>query len=473
MRTSLVQGISYPWQVLFTVSMGTAMTTLDASIITIAFPELIRAFQADLPAVMWVTLAYVLVSSSLMLLFGKLSDFVGRKRIYTAGFGIFTLAMAACSLAQCLEQLILFRVLQGVGAAMVIGCSTAIVTAAFPGNKMGKGLGLLGVAVSAGFITGPVAGGFLLEYFDWRAIFYTRVPLSLLALVLSVVLLRKDTVQTGKINLDLWGAMASFAGLFCFLLGMGKIKMYGLKSPEVLLLAGTGMVLLCLLPLIERRAQNPIIDFALFQRKDFTCAMAGSFVFFLTMPVYLVILPFYFIEGIRLSAADSGLLLSVIPLTTMLASPVGGALTDRFGPRWPATLGAGAVVAALFGLSRFNLQTELGTIIGVLALLGLASGIFQPPNNSAIMSAVPLPCHGAASAMLATNRQVAMSIGLALTGVVFSTRQMAYRDFFLQAGFDASQAFRQSIPQALEELMLVSFFLALTMLLFSVKPPDK
>ena len=124
--------LPYPWKALITVSLGAAMTTLDAGIITIAFPELTRVFHSNLTTVMWVTVAYILVSSSLMLLFGKLSDSAGRKRIYTAGFGIFTLAMFACSLAQSVEQLIFFRVIQGVGAAMAIGCSTAIVTEAFP-----------------------------------------------------------------------------------------------------------------------------------------------------------------------------------------------------------------------------------------------------------------------------------------------------------------------------------------------------
>jgi EmrB/QacA subfamily drug resistance transporter len=465
--------LPYQWKALLTVALGAAMTTLDASIITIAFPELTRTFHTDLTTVMWVTVAYILVSSSLMLLFGKLSDAVGRKRVYTAGFGIFTAAMAACGLAQSVEQLIVFRVVQGVGAAMAIGCSTAIVTEAFPGNMMGKGLGILGVAVSAGFIIGPVAGGFLLEFLDWRAIFYTRVPLSVLALILAIVLLRKDTIQAEKIKLDLLGAAASFAGLCCFLFGMGQIKTHGLKSPEVLLLAGAGLLLLGLLPLIERRAENPIIDFGLFRNRDFTYAMAGFLVFFLTMPVYIALLPFYLMEGIGLSATDSGLLLAVIPLTTMVASPVSGALSDRFGPRWPATLGASAVAAAFFLMSRFSLQTEIWLIASVLVLLGIGAGVFQPPNNSTIMGAVEPKCHGSASAMIATNRQVAMSIGLALVGVVFPARQIAYQDLFRHQGLDTAQALRHAIPPAFGELILVSLLPALAVVGFAMLSPKK
>ncbi|MFA5182999.1 MAG: MFS transporter [Syntrophales bacterium] len=463
----------YQWKALLIVSLGAAMTTLDASIITIAFPELTRVFHTDLTTIMWITVAYILVSSSLMLLFGKLSDFVGRKKIYTVGFGIFTLAMVACSLAQSVEQLIVFRVIQGVGAAMAIGCSTAIVTEAFPGSRMGKGLGLLGVAVSAGFIIGPVAGGFLLEYLDWRAIFYARIPLSLLAFILAIILLKEDMIQSGKIKLDLLGAVTSFAGLLCFLFGMGQIKAYGLKSAVVITLTGTGLLMLCLLPLIERRAKNPIIDFGLFKNRDFTYAMAGFFLFFLTMPVYIVLIPFYLMDAIKLSAADVGLLLSVIPVTTMIASPISGALSDRFGPRWPSTLGAGAVAVAFFCMFRFNLQTEIWMIVLVLTLLGIGSGVFQPPNNSTIMNAVDPKYHGSASAMLATNRQVAMSIGLTLTGLIFSTRQIAYYKLFRQEGVAANIAFNQAIPAAFGEMVLLSFFLTLIVLGFSLLSPKK
>ena len=338
---------------------------------------------------------------------------------------------------------------------------------------MGKGLGLLGVAVSAGFIAGPVAGGFLLDYLDWRAIFYARVPLSILAFILAIVLLKKDTIRAGKIKLDLLGAVASCAGLFCFLFGIGQIKAYGLKSPVVVMLAGAGLLMLCLLPFIERRAQNPIIDFGLFENRDFTYAMAGFFVFFLTMPVYILLLPFYLMEAIKLTASDSGLLLSVLPVTTMIASPISGALSDRFGPRWPSALGAGAVAVAFFCMFQFNLQTEIRTIVLVLALLGIGSGVFQPPNNSTIMGAVDPKYHGSASAMIATNRQVAMSIGLALTGIIFSDRQIACYNLLRQEGVAANVAFNQAIPSAFGEIVFASFFLTLIVLGFSLLSPKR
>lgn len=463
----------YQWKALLIVSLGAALTTLDASIITIAFPVLTRVFKTDLTKVMWVSVVYILVCSSLMLFFGKLSDSFGRKKIYTAGLGIFTVGMAACSFAGSVEQIIIFRAVQAVGAAMSIGCSTAIVAEAFSAKDMGKGMGMLGVAVSIGFIIGPVAGGFLLDWLDWRAIFYTRIPLGLLAFVLAMLLLKKDVLRRGKINLDIIGTITSFAGLFCLLFGVGQIKARGPASPLVIITVGAGFLLLCLLLLIENHAKDPLIDFELFKNRGFTCAMAGFFIFFLTMPVYMVILPFYLLDGIKLSASDSGLLLSVIPITTMIASPLSGHLSDRFGPRWPSALGAGVLAAALFCMFRFNLQTEIWIIASTLVLLGTGSGIFQPPNSSTIMGTVEPRLLGSASALMATNRQVAMSIGMALTGVIFSSRQSAYNDLFRLKGLNAEYAFRNSIPSAFSELILASFFLTLIVLVFSMTSPDK
>ncbi len=457
----------YKWKALLTVALGSALSTLDASIITLAFPELTRVFNTDLATVMWVTVAYILVSSSLMLIFGKLSDFIGRKKIYAIGIGIFTVAMAACSLAGSVEQIIFFRVLQALGASMAIGCGTAIITEAFPGEDRGKGLGLLGVAVSFGFILGPVTGGFLLDWLDWRAIFYMGIPLGVLSFALAMLWLRKDVRREGKINLDILGTVASFCGLFSMLLGMGQIKARGMTSAVVIMLVVAGLLILSLLPLIERHAKEPIIDFTLLRNHTFTYAITGLFIFFLSMPVYTVIMPFYLLDGLGLSATSSGLLLSVIPITTMIASPISGALSDRFGPRWPSTLGAGAVASAFLCMLWFDLSTQRWIIASVLVLLGIGSGVFQPPNNSSIMGAVEQKRFGSVSALIGTSRQVALTIGMALTGSVFSTRQIAYQDLYLLKGLGKIEAFRHSIPPAFRDLILISLFLTLTVVILS------
>ena len=238
----LIPALPYKWKALLTVAMGTMMATMDASITTIAFPELTRAFKTDLATVMWVAVAYILVSSSLMLIFGKISDSMGRTRLYTVGMAVFTIGMAACALSRNVEQIIIFRIIQALGAAMSIACGTAIVTEAFPANEIGKGLGMLSMSVSAGFILGPIIGGVLLQWLDWRSLFYMRAPIGIGTFLMALALLKKDIARSGKIKLDIMGTLTSSLGLFCLIFGMTMIKNHGIKSPLFILFVGGGIM---------------------------------------------------------------------------------------------------------------------------------------------------------------------------------------------------------------------------------------
>ncbi len=460
--------LPYKWKALLTVAMGTMMATMDASITTIAFPELTRVFHTDLSTVMWVAVAYILTSSSLMLIFGKISDFIGRTRIYTVGMAVFTIGMAACALAQNVEQIIIFRIVQAIGAAMSIACGTAIVTEAFPPNEIGKGLGMLSMSVSAGFILGPIIGGFLLEWLDWRSLFYARAPIGIITFCMSLILLEKDKGRSEKMTLDVMGAITSSAGFFCLIFGMGQIKQRGPTSLPVLLFLGCGIIIILVFLMLERRATDPIIDLDLFKNRTFSYAMASLFLFFLAVPPYILIMPFYLMEGINLSPLESGLLMAVVSMITMFTSPISGALSDRFGPVWPSVFGAGAVTTAFSCMLGFDLQTEITTIILILILLGLGVGAFQPPNNSTIMGAVERKRLGSASALIATERQVGISLGMAFSGAIFSARQSLYQATLRLEGWDETQALRRSIPPAYQEVLLISVFLALGAMVFAL-----
>ena len=444
------------------------MGTMDASITAIAFPELTRVFHTDLATVMWVAVAYILVSSSSMLIFGKISDFMGRTRIYTAGTAIFTLGMVACALAQTVEQIIIFRIVQALGAAMSIACAVAIVTEAFPVNETGKGLGMLSMSVSAGLILGPVIGGFLLEWLDWRSLFYMRAPIGICSFLMAIALLKKDVGRSGKIKLDIVGTLTSSAGLFCLIFGMAQIKNHGLKAPIVLLFVGSGLVILFLFILAERRATDPIVDPALFKNRTFSYAMASLLLFFLAITPYTLIMPFYLMESINLSPLESGMLLAVVSMVTIVISPLSGTLSDRFGPVWPSVFGAGATAAAFFCMLGFDLRTDIATIIPVLILLGLGVGAFQPPNNSTIMGAAEHGKLGSASALIATERHVGISLGMAMAGTIFSVRQTMYQSALRLEGWNDAQALRRAIPPAYREVLLISVFLALGAMAFAL-----
>jgi EmrB/QacA subfamily drug resistance transporter len=459
---------SYKWKALATVAMGTTMATLDASITNIAFPVLTEVFDAELTTVLWVTLAYILVSSSSMLLVGRISDLIGRKSIYTLGMAVFTLGLFFCSVSQSIGQLVLSRAFQALGAAMTIACGTAIVTEAFPPKEIGKGLGFLGVAVSFGFIIGPVVGGFLLDWFDWRAIFHVRLPFALLTVFMAVFLLKGSPGRSGKLHLDIPGTLASTAGLFCLVFGVSQVRKYGMDAPVVHVLIGLGVLSLVVFVFIERRVAHPIVDLGLFRNRVFFNAAAALFLIFVAVPSHVLLMPFYLMKGILLTPSEAGLLLAVHSVTAMVFGPISGWLSDRFGPFRFAIVGASAVTASFFLMRFFTLQTPVIRIVPVLILSGLGVGAFQAPNNSMIMGGAPRSRLGTASALIATLRQVGLSLGMAVAGAVFTARQAIYETRFVEAGAALSQGVRRAIPAAFHDTLLISGILGILVILVCI-----
>jgi EmrB/QacA subfamily drug resistance transporter len=459
---------TYKWKALATVAMGTMMATVDSSITNIAFPTLTETFHTGLTTVMWVTVAYILVSTSSMLVLGKIGDLVGRKRIYSLGMGIFTVGLVACSLSQSIGQLICFRTVQALGTAMCISCSTAIFTEAFPVRELGRGMGFLGVSISLGFIIGPVVGGFLLHWLDWRSIFYVRAPLSFMVLVLTLILLRKDEKPADTVTLDLLGTLTSSLGIFSLVFGMSQIRKFGPKSLIVLLLIGLGILFLGVFVLIERRVRNPIVDLSLFKNRLFSMASLGLFLIFVALPSYILLMPFYLLHGLGWSALQAGLLLAVHSMTTIVCGPISGWLSDRFGASWFTIIGASAITAAYFLMCTFDLHTPVSGIIPVLILLGMGIGTFQPPNNSTIMGAAPRDLLGTASALIATLRQVGLSLGMALAGTLFATRRVMYQAELIEKGVGLEAITSLSIPPAFHDVLLVSALIGFAVVILSL-----
>lgn len=444
----------YKWKALATVALGTMMATMDASITNIAFPALTRVFQADITIVMWVTVIFVLVSTSSMLIIGKIGDLMGRKRIYALGMLIFTLGLVFCSLARNIGELIFFRALQAIGAAMTISTSTAIVTEAFPGNKVGRGIGFLGMSVSVGFIIGPILGGFLLDWMGWRSIFYVRTPISLAVIFLALFLLRRDKVQAWGLHLDLMGTLTSSAGIFLFVFGISQIRKYGLSSVWVNMTVGLGLVFVILFIVVERNAEDPIVDLELFKDKVFSSAIWALFLTFVAAPSYILVMPFYLIQGRVMDPAQAGLLMAVTSMVTMVVGPLSGTLSDRYGPFKFSAIGAGAIGAAYGLMSASEIGTPLTFLIPVLMLLGIGIGSFHPSNNSIIMSAVKRDRLGTASALIATLRQVGIAVGMAVTGTLFSARLLVHKTILYQEGVSEASAESLSIPPAFHDTLI-------------------
>ena len=227
-------------------------------------------------------------------------------------------------------------------------------------------------------------------------------------------------------------------------------------------------LLFVLFVVLERRAKDPIVDLSLFENRVFCGATGSLFFLFVAAPAFILIMPFYLIEGMEFSPSTAGLFLTVNSAATMLTGPISGWLSDRYGPVWFSSLGAGLTAAGFCFMLGFDLQTPVTTIIGVLLILGMGIGTFQAPNNSTLMGSVDRKRLGSASALIATVRQVGLSLGIALVGTMFTARRAVHQIQFSNQGMEAGQAGRFSIPPAFHDVLLISVILGFLAVLFSL-----
>lgn len=416
----------YKWLALLTISIGTYMSTLVASIVNISFPRLTKVFNTDASVVMWVSVAFLLVSVSLVFVFGKMGDIFGRKKIYTIGFAIFTVGLVLCALSQSITQLILARIVQAVGASMTVALGTAIVTDVFPSEERGKALGILGATVSAGLLSGPVLGGVLVDLLDWQAIFYVPIPVALAGMVMAIVCLKEQKISADKWRFDWWGSITLSGGLACLLLFFNFGGKNGFGGPLAVIFGIAAVALVILFVFIERKTTQPILDLKLFRNRLFSAGNISLVIMFIATTANMFLMPFYLIEGLGYSNSNAGFIYAAVPVTTLIIGPVSGWLSDKIGYRLLCTVGAALMCGGLFWLSRLDTEAGVIDILLRLVMIGIGSGLFSSPNNSSIMGSVPREKLTTGSAMIVTMRQVGMSCGMAIAGALFIGQQVKH-----------------------------------------------
>lgn len=409
------------WWVLVAVGVGSAMASLDSSIVNTILPILSQAFGTDVATIEWVVTTYLLVVSSLLLSFGRLGDLRGHKAVYVSGFGIFVLGSVLCGLAPSAPALIAARVVQALGAATLFANAPAILTTTFPGRQRGQALGLQGMMIYIGLTIGPSLGGWIAEHLHWRVVFYINVPVGLLAVWLSLRFIPTRRPSSSGERFDLLGAGIFMVALIALLLGLNQGHAWGWSSPAVLGLLGAAGLLLALFIALELRIPTPMLDLRLFRDRVFSACVASAVLNYLVIYSLLFLLPFYLLRGRGLSPSQAGLVLTAQPLVMAIVAPLSGTLSDRLGTRLPAALGMAILALGALLLSRLGPEAPLGAVAVALALAGLGTGAFTSPNSSALLGAAPSNRQGIASGILATARNVGMALGIGVAGAVFTT----------------------------------------------------
>jgi EmrB/QacA subfamily drug resistance transporter len=458
------------WKAFLVSISGTFMATLDAGIVNTALPTIGGGFSASLPEVQWIVAAYFLVISCVLPLFGRMGDMYGRKRMYPLGFLIFTCASMLCGAAPSLGALIAARVGQGVGAAILMANSPAIIMAAFPGPTRGRALGLVGMTVALGALTGPGLGGMVIQAFGWRSVFYLNLPIGLLGLYLSQRFLPREERLRDE-TLDIGGAALFAFGMIGFLLGMSHGHDWGWTSPMVLAGFGAALVGFPCFALWERRCKHPMLELSLFRIWPFFSGNIVAYLAFLSMFTNAILMPFYLHGQQHLDPLHTGIVLSSLPLTMAVVAPISGLLSERLNFATLTSIGLVIMSLGLFALSRLAGDSPLGLVYAAQIVLGLGVGVFMSPNNNSVLSSAPQDKVGLVGGVLALVRNIGMVSGIAVAISVFESFQGLAR----AAGAGPVEAFMHGYRCALTAGSLLALCAAVLSLyrrrMFREKPP--
>ena len=412
---------SSKWVVTALVGAGVFMATLDTSIVNISLPTIAQYFGVGLSgAIEWIIIAYLVVTAALLLTIGRLADMIGRKIIWSAGLVIFTLGSAICGAAPTLGALIAARAFQGIGGALLMAISPALLTSAFPAQERGRALGINAVVVALGVSVGPTLGGIITASLTWRWIFFINVPIGIIAFIATQRFL-KERWQGGHGRFDPAGAVLLAGGLAALTTGLSFGQEWGWASPGFVAVMVVAVVAFIALIIVEQRVADPVVELALLRNRLFASANVSLILSFLALFAVSFLLPFYLEELRGFSTIKAGLFLTPLPLTIVVIAPISGSLADRFGTRWLAAIGLALGCVGLLLLSQLNAHSSTFDIVWRLMVAGLGQGLFQSPNNSALMGAAPRGHQGTAAGFLATGRVVGQSISVALAGAIFAT----------------------------------------------------
>jgi len=415
---------AYRWFVVGTVCIGAFMGQVDSSIAQMLLPRLEHEFDARLSTVSWVAVAYLLTMAAFLPIFGRLADMVGRKLLYTGGFLLFVLGSGLCGLAPNLPVLIVFRVLQAIGAALLSSNSVAIIVTAAGPERRGRALGIQSAAQAVGLSAGPVIGGLLLDTLGWQWVFWINVPVGLAGAVIGWLVIPVTQELPADGRFDWKGALLIVPALTALMAVLNEGYAWGLTSPALVGSALLAIILPTLFLRTERHTEAPLVDLELFRQGAFVTGNIAGLMSYAALFGLMFLVPFLLVRAYGDSALAAGLRLSIVPVTLGAVAPVGGALYDRFGARVVTASGMLVCVAGLVLLYAAMDRTpdSLLRVMLALAVFGIGQGLFISPNNSAIMAAAPAALTGEAGGLLNVMRSLGISVGIAAASALLSWR---------------------------------------------------
>ena len=409
------------WWALVASSLGALLGAVMFTSINVALPSLTKSFGTEFNVVQWVVLAFLLAMGTLLPIVGRLADMLGKRPLFILGYATFTLGSLLCGLAPGVVTLIVFRALQGLGAAFLTALGLAIITDVFPSTERGRAIGINGSVLSTGIVIGPTLGGFLVDALSWRWIFFAAVPIGLIGMMLAYRYVPGSRPKGGQ-RFDVAGATLLFLALLALSLALTLGQDAGFDSVPIVTLFISSVVLTVTFLIFEWRVRDPIIELRLFRNTRLSVGLAIGFPTFLAISGTILLMPFYLENILGYAPRNVGLLMSVVPVFLVVTAPLAGAAADRFGERPVTLVGLTTLIGGYLAIGTLDVDTSaLGYVLRFLPV-GLGMGIFQTPNNSAIMGSVPRERSGIAGGLLALTRALGQTAGIALLGTLWVAR---------------------------------------------------
>ncbi len=448
---------NYKWTALSVTSLGMLVGILNASTLIIALPTMMVKLNTDLFGIMWVMISYTLLITILAPAWGRLADIYGRKKLYVYGLAVFTVGSLLCGLSANVGQLIAFRVLQAIGGSMLVANGTIIVTDAFRRNELGKAMGILSMIMAAAFVVGPILGGFL-TMIDWRLNFFFNVPIGMVVTIWAHLKLKEIAVLPKGETFDLKGMVLFTVAFLTSMIYLTAGFIMGLTSLPMLFSLVIAIVSFAAFLRVERRAVYPLMDLNLFKIRIFSYGQLSNLLNSIARGAVMILLILFFQGPRGYDPLTASILTIPLAIGLAITGPIGGVLSDRYGSRVISTVGLVISLAGLLGLATMHYDTPYWILAVWMFINSFGSGLFQPPNTSAIMSSVSPERRGVASSMRAffNSAGMVLSMGIAfplIMGTISITEMM---DMFVVGGGHMPVAVQEAFTAGITGAFLLS-----------------
>lgn len=448
---------SYKWTALTVTSLGMLVGILNASTLIIALPTMMVKLNTDLFGIMWVLISYTLLLTILAPAWGRLADIYGRKKLYVYGLAVFTIGSLLCGFAANINQLIAFRVLQAVGGSMLVSNGTIIVTDAFKKNELGKAMGILSMIMAAAFVVGPILGGYL-TIINWRLNFFINVPIGIITTVWAHYKLKDIAELPRGETFDLKGMVLFTIAFLTSMIYLTAGFIIGLTSLPMLLALVIAIVSFAAFLRVERKTSYPLMDLDIFKIRIFSYGQLSAFLNSIARGAVMILLILFFQGPRGYDPLTASILTIPLAIGLAITGPIGGLLSDKYGSRVISTVGLVISLVGLLGLATMHYDTPYWILAVWMFVNSFGSGLFQPPNTSAIMSSVSPQRRGVASSMRAffNSAGMVLSMGISFPLIMGTISMEQMMNMFVVGGASMPVAVQEAFTSGITSAFILS-----------------